>query len=95
MHISDHAMLPVVAANAAREAVEQAQGEPLRQLEEARALNQQLASQMEQAGTERENQSRRHEEELSKLRRERPLPLVLAGSACAVAAGAVILAIVI
>ena len=94
-HISDHEMLPIVAAAAAREAVEQAQGETLRQLEEARALNKELASQLEQTGTDREDQNRRHEEELSKLRRERPLPWVLAGSACAVATVAVILAIVI
>ena len=94
-HISDHEMLPIVAATAAREAVEQAQGETLRQLEEARALIQELATQLERAGTEREDQNRRHEEELSKLRRERPLPWVLAGSACAVATVAVILAIVI
>ena len=64
-------MLPVVAAAAAREAVEQAQGETLRQLEEARALNQELANQLEQAGKEREDQKRHHEEELSRLRRER------------------------
>ncbi len=94
-HISDHEMLPIVAATAAREAVEQAQGETLRQLEEVRALNQELTNQLEQAAKDREDQNRRHEEELSKLRRERPLPWVLAGSACAVATVAVILAIVI
>ena len=94
-HISDHEVLPIVAAAAAREAVEQAQGETLRQLEETRNLNLELADQLEQAKTERVDQNRRHEEELSKLRRERLLPWVLAGSACAVAAAAVILAIVI
>ena len=35
-HISDHEMLPIVAATAAREAMERAQAETLRQLEEAR-----------------------------------------------------------
>lgn len=94
-HISDHEMLPIVAAAAAREAVEQAQGETLRQLEEARALNQELANQLEQAGKEREDQKRRHEEELSRLRRERRTPWALAGAACVVAAVAIILAIVI
>jgi len=94
-HISDHEMLPIVAAAAAREAVEQAQGETLRQLEEARALSQELADQLEQAGTEREDQKRRHEEELSRLRRERRTPWALAGAACVVAAVAIILAIVI
>ena len=94
-HISDHEMLPIVAAAAAREAVERAQGETLRQLEEASALNQGLATQLEQAGTEREDQRRRHEEELSKLRRERRTIWALAGAACAVAAVAIILAIVI
>ena len=94
-HISDHEMLPIVAAAAAREAIEQAQGETLRQLEGARALNQELANQLEQAGKEREDQKRRHEEELSKLRRERRTTWALAGAACVVAAVAIILAIVI
>ena len=94
-HISDHEMLPIVAAAAAREAVEQAQGETLRQLEEARLLNQELANQLEQAGTEREDQKRRHEEELSRLRRERRTPWALAGAACAVATVAIILAIAV
>ena len=94
-HISDHEMLPIVAANAAREAVEQAQGETQRQLEEARAHNRELANQLEQASTEREDQRRRHEEELSKLRRERRIPWLLAGAACVAAGVAIILAIVI
>ena len=94
-HISDHEMLPIVAAAAAREAVERAQGETLRQLEEACGLNQVLANQLEQAGKDRENQRIRHEEELSKLRRERRIPWVLAGTACAIGAVAIILAIVI
>ena len=94
-HISDHEMLPIVAATAAREAIEQAQTETLRQFEEARALNQQLANQLEQASTERENQKRQHLEELSKLKRERRAPWVLAGVACAVAAAAIILTFVI
>ena len=94
-HISDHEMLPIVAAAAAREAIEQSQGETLRQLEGARALNQELANQLEQAGTEREDQKRRHEEELSKLRRGRRTPWALAGAACVVATVAIILAIVI
>ena len=55
-----------MAAAAAWEAVEQAQGETLRQLEEARALNQELGNQLEQAGKDREDQDRRHEEELSR-----------------------------
>ena len=94
-HISDHEMLPVVAAAAAREAIEQAQAETLRQLEEARTLNQELANQLEQASTEREDQKRQHLEELSKLKRERRTPWVLAGVACAVAAAAIILTFVI
>ena len=94
-HISDHEMLPVVAAAAARVAIEQAQTETLRQLEEARTLNQELANQLEQASTEREDQKRQHLEELSKLKRERRTPWVLAGVACAVAAVAIILAFVI
>ena len=94
-HISDHEMLPIVAAAAAREALEQAQAETLRQFEEARALNQELANQLEQASTEREEQKRQHLEELSKLQRARRAPWVLAGVACAVAATAVILTFVI
>ena len=88
-------MLPIVAASAAREAVEQAQGETLRQLEEVGALNRELANQLKQAAKDREEQERRHEEELSKLRRERRTPWALAGTACAVAVVAVILAIVV
>ena len=94
-HISDHEMLPIVAASAAREAVEQAQGETLRQLEEVRALNQELTNQLEQAAKDREEQERRHEEELSKLRRERRMPWALAGVACVIATVAIIMAIVI
>ena len=94
-HISDHEMLPIVAAAAAREAVEQAQGETLRQLEEARALNLEISNQLQQAGKEREDQKRRHEDELSSLRRERRTPWALAGAACVVATVAIILAIVI
>ena len=94
-HISDHEMLPILAAAAAREAVEQAQGETLRQLAEGRALNQELANQLEQSGKDREDQKIRHEEELSKLRRERRTPWALAGAACVAAAVAIILAIVI
>ena len=94
-HIQDHEMLPIVAAAAAREAIEQAQSETLRQLEETRALNQELANQLEQARTEREDQKRQHTEDLSKLRRARRTPWVLAGAACATAAVAIILAIVI
>lgn len=93
-HLSDHEMLPIVAAAAAREAVDMAQGETLRQLEEAHALNKELASQLEQAKTERTEQNRRHEEGLYKLRRERWRPWALAGMACAVAAVAIVLAMV-
>ena len=56
-HISDHEMLPVVAAAAAREAVEQAQGETLRQLEEARTQNQELVRQLEESKALAERQS--------------------------------------
>ena len=94
-HVSDHEMLPIVAAAAAREAIEQAQGETLRQLEEALTLNQELANQLEQTRTERENQKRQHEEDLARLRRTRRTPWALAGLACAVSALAIILAIVI
>ena len=94
-HISDHEMLPVVAAAAARGAIEQAQSETLRQLEEARAHNQELANQLEQVKTEREDQKRQHLEELSKLKRERLTPWALAGVACAAATVAIILAIAI
>ena len=94
-HISDHEMLPIVAAAAAREAIEQAQSETLRQLEEARAHNQELANQLEQVKTEREDQKRQHLAELSKLKRERLTPWMLAGVACATATVAIILAIVV
>ena len=94
-HISDHEMLPIVAAAAAREAIEQAQEETLRQLEEARTLNRELANQLEQTKTEREDQKRQHLDYMSKLGRARRTPWVLAGVACAVAGLAVILAIVI
>ena len=93
-HISDHEMLPIVAASAAREAVEQAQGETLRQLEEVGALNRELANQLEQAAKDREEQERRHEEELSQLRRERRTPWALACVACVIATVAIIMAIV-
>ena len=94
-HISDHEMLPIVAAAAAREAIEQAQSETLRQLEEARGHNQELANQLEEARTEREDQKSQHQEELSKLSRARRTPWALAGVACAAATVAIILAIVI
>ena len=94
-HISDHEMLPIVAAAAAREAIEQAQSETLRQLEEARRHNQELANQLEEARTEREDQKRQHQEELSKLRGARRTPWALAGVACATALVSIILAIVI
>ena len=94
-HISDHEMLPIVAAAAAREAIEQAQSETLRQLEEARGHNQELANQLEEARTEREDQKRQHQEELSKLSRARRTPWALAGVACAAATVAIILAIVV
>ena len=68
-HISDHEMLPIVAAAAAREAVEQAQGETLRQLEGAHALNQELARQLEESKALAERQSQELED--AKAERER------------------------
>ena len=94
-HISDHEMLPIVAAAAAREALDQVQAETMRQLEEARTVHQKLDNQLEQASTEREDQKKQHLEELSKLKRERRAPWVLASVACAVAATAIILTFVI
>ena len=94
-HISDHEMLPIVAAAATSQAIEQAQGETLRQLEEAHALNQELAEQLEQTRTEREDQKRQHWEDLFKFGRARLTPWALTGVACAVAGLAIIPAIVI
>ena len=94
-HLSDHEMLPVVAATAAREAVVQAQAETLRQLEEAQALNRELTSQLEQSRREREDQKRQHEDELSRLRRENRIPKIIATAAGSAAAAAIIIAIVL
>ncbi len=94
-HIEDHEILPIVAATAAREAIDLAQGETLRQLDEAQALNQELTDKLEQAKREREEQRKQHDEELSSLRRTRRTPWALAGVACAAAAVAIILATVI
>ena len=94
-HLSDHEMLPVVAAAAAREAVAQAQAETQRQLEEAQALNQELASQLKQSRTEREEQKKQHQEELSKLRLENRTQKIIATAAGAAAVAAIIIAIVL
>ena len=94
-HLSDHEMLPVVAAAAAREAVAQAQAETQRQLEEAQALNQELASQLDQSRAEREEQEKQHQDELSKLRRENRTQKLIATAAGAAAAAAIIIAIVL
>ena len=48
-HVSDHEMLPIVAAAAAKEAIQQAQGETLRQLDEARSQNQELARRIDES----------------------------------------------
>ena len=150
-HISDHEMLPIVAANAARQAVEQARTETLRQLEEARTLNQELARQVDEskglaerqkqelqeakaererqskdleetkfererlgqeleaargeretlvgevaeAKTEREEQKRQHKEELSDLKVTSRMLKVIASLACAAAATAIVVAIIL
>ena len=56
-HISDHEMLPIVAATAAREAIERAQAETLRQLEEAQTQHQELTKQLEESNAQAERQS--------------------------------------
>ena len=56
-HIADHEMLPVVAAAAAREAIERAQAETLRQLEEAHTQHQELTKQLEESNAQAERQS--------------------------------------
>ena len=56
-HISDHEMLPIVAATAAREAMERAQAETLRQLEEAQTQHQELSKQLEESNAQAERQS--------------------------------------
>ena len=68
-HFSDHEMLPIVAASAAKEAVEQAQAETLRQLEEARALNGELARQADESKALAEKQGQELQE--AKAERER------------------------
>ena len=150
-HFSDHEMLPIVAASAAKEAVEQAQHETLRQLEEARARNGELARQLEEskaladrqgqelqeakaererlskdleeaksererlsqelevvredreklarevegARTEREEQKSQHEEELSDLKGASRTLKVFAYGACAAAAAAIVIAVIL
>ena len=94
-HLSDHEMLPVVAAAAAREAVAQAQAETGRQLEEAQSLNRELTSQLEQSRAEREEQKKQHEDELSRLRRETRIPKMIATAAGAAAVAAIIVAFVL
>ena len=66
-HIGDHEMLPIVAAIAAKEALEQAQSETLRQLETATAIQQELTRQLEESKTQVERQS----QELAQARGER------------------------
>ena len=66
-HVSDHDILPIVAANAAREAVEKAQDETLRQLDEARAQSRELARQIDESKALADRQS----QELQEAEQER------------------------
>ena len=93
-HISDHEMLPIIAAAAAREAVEQAHGETLRQLEEAKTLNQELSRQLEHASTERKEQKKQHSEEVAELKGANLKTKIIATAACVAAIAAVVIAII-
>ena len=66
-HVSDHDILPIVAANAAREAVEKAQDETLRQLDEARSQSRELARQIDESKALADRQS----QELQEAKQER------------------------
>ena len=81
--------------NSGRESIKTTDNGSSRACWEARALNQELSNQLEQARTEREEQKKQHWEELSKVKTANRMSKVIATAACVAAAAAIVIAIIL